>query len=369
MHTFALIFVFAQMFESVNRLSQHMRSCADMCDNFIKTVARHNPNTAAIILSQSAGPNSNAITNPFDARDFLALTNGTLASGGGGGGGGASAAQNGTASPGKVKSKRERKKEKKVRDPNAPKRPPSAYLLFQNEVRQDMRKRHPGMPYSEVLGKVSEAWKALTEDQRKVSSCRVPSEGLENGRGCSCGRAKVWQCVCMHSSDASLHVLFFCRCTKTRRPRTWPPGTSRRRVTRRDTALFPTEQAVPMTSEPPSSGLVASFHIPHPCATLTTIPHGASSLGCVPSTTVTPRTMILPRMMTRKSRSPTLPRPDSRPSTRTARSRPRFALARDHPSRWRLRSAPRRVTGSARTTIAAPAPRRRTKRLVRDTIP
>jgi hypothetical protein len=62
-----------------------------------------------------------------------------------------------------------RKERKANRDPNAPKRPPSAYLLFQNEIREDMRQRYKDLTYSDVLGKISEAWKALTEEQRKVS--------------------------------------------------------------------------------------------------------------------------------------------------------------------------------------------------------
>lgn len=66
-----------------------------------------------------------------------------------------------------------RKERKANRDPNAPKRPPSAYLLFQNEIREDMRQRYKDLTYSEVLGKISEAWKALTEEQRKVSAVFV----------------------------------------------------------------------------------------------------------------------------------------------------------------------------------------------------
>lgn len=68
----------------------------------------------------------------------------------------------------KKMSKRAKKMARKAADPNAPKRPPSAYLVFQNEVRGDMRKRHPDLPYGELLGKVSEAWKALPEADKKI---------------------------------------------------------------------------------------------------------------------------------------------------------------------------------------------------------
>ncbi|WVQ81915.1 hypothetical protein IAT38_004042 [Cryptococcus sp. DSM 104549] len=61
-----------------------------------------------------------------------------------------------------------KKKEKKVKDPNAPKRPPSAYILYQNEVREDIRNNNAGMPYKEVLGIVASKWKELSEDQKKI---------------------------------------------------------------------------------------------------------------------------------------------------------------------------------------------------------
>ena len=60
------------------------------------------------------------------------------------------------------------KKEKKIKDPNAPKRPPSAYILYQNEVRDEIRKAHPEMPYKDVLALISTRWKALPDAQRKV---------------------------------------------------------------------------------------------------------------------------------------------------------------------------------------------------------
>lgn len=60
------------------------------------------------------------------------------------------------------------RKEKKIRDPNAPKRPPSAYLLYQNSVREDTKKQFPNLPYQAVLAEISKAWHALSEEDRKV---------------------------------------------------------------------------------------------------------------------------------------------------------------------------------------------------------
>ena len=65
--------------------------------------------------------------------------------------------------------KRRAKKEKKPKDPNAPKRPPSAYILFQNEIRDGIRNSNPEMTYKDVLNIVSGRWKDLSETERKVS--------------------------------------------------------------------------------------------------------------------------------------------------------------------------------------------------------
>ena len=65
--------------------------------------------------------------------------------------------------------KKKKKKEKKPRDPNAPRRPPSAYLLFQNEQREGIKQTHPNMAYKDILMHVAEKWKNLTPEQKKAS--------------------------------------------------------------------------------------------------------------------------------------------------------------------------------------------------------
>lgn len=70
---------------------------------------------------------------------------------------------------GGVAGKKQRlRKEKKPKDPKAPKRPPSAYLLFQNDVRDKVREKNPGMSYREILGLIAQQWKALSEVEKKV---------------------------------------------------------------------------------------------------------------------------------------------------------------------------------------------------------
>ncbi|KAK9897519.1 hypothetical protein P389DRAFT_195127 [Cystobasidium minutum MCA 4210] len=64
--------------------------------------------------------------------------------------------------------KKRKKAAKKLKDPDAPKRPPSAYIIFQNEIREKVKESNPGVPYSEILQQVSEQWKALGEEKQRV---------------------------------------------------------------------------------------------------------------------------------------------------------------------------------------------------------
>lgn len=57
---------------------------------------------------------------------------------------------------------------KKEKDPNAPKRPASAYIIFQNEMRPRLREAYPELAYKDLLTKISEEWKAVPEDKKNV---------------------------------------------------------------------------------------------------------------------------------------------------------------------------------------------------------
>ncbi|GAA5969172.1 hypothetical protein JCM11641_007498 [Rhodosporidiobolus odoratus] len=65
------------------------------------------------------------------------------------------------------KRKRGPNKEKKVKDPNAPKRPPSAYIEYQNSVREEFRKQFPNAPYAEVLKKIGLVWQSMSDSDKK----------------------------------------------------------------------------------------------------------------------------------------------------------------------------------------------------------
>lgn len=65
-------------------------------------------------------------------------------------------------------SKKRKRGPKKAKDPNAPKRPPSAYLLFQNAVRATVKQDHPDWTNHEVLAEVSKRWADLSPQDKKV---------------------------------------------------------------------------------------------------------------------------------------------------------------------------------------------------------
>ncbi|XP_054569879.1 high mobility group protein B1-like [Eptesicus fuscus] len=47
---------------------------------------------------------------------------------------------------------------KKFKDPNAPKRPPSAFFLFCSEYRPKIKGEHPGLPIGDAAKKLGEMW-------------------------------------------------------------------------------------------------------------------------------------------------------------------------------------------------------------------
>ncbi|KDQ65093.1 hypothetical protein JAAARDRAFT_96982, partial [Jaapia argillacea MUCL 33604] len=69
-----------------------------------------------------------------------------------------------------------KRREKKEKDPNAPKRPPSSYLLFQNEIRKQISEQNPNMPNNEVLKHISAKWKQMTPDERESYETRAKSK-------------------------------------------------------------------------------------------------------------------------------------------------------------------------------------------------
>ncbi|EEP82562.1 nonhistone chromosomal protein 6A [Uncinocarpus reesii 1704] len=58
------------------------------------------------------------------------------------------------------------RRDKKKKDPNAPKRGLSAYMFFANEQRENVREENPGISFGQVGKLLGERWKALSDKQR-----------------------------------------------------------------------------------------------------------------------------------------------------------------------------------------------------------
>lgn len=60
------------------------------------------------------------------------------------------------------------KKAKKAKDPNAPKKAMSAFMIFSNEQRNNIKAQNPESSFGEIGRKVGEAWKGLSDKQKQV---------------------------------------------------------------------------------------------------------------------------------------------------------------------------------------------------------
>ncbi|KAG9132336.1 hypothetical protein Leryth_013007 [Lithospermum erythrorhizon] len=59
------------------------------------------------------------------------------------------------------------KKAKAVKDPNKPKRPPSAFFVFMEDFRQEYKAKHPNNKAVSAVGKAGgERWKSLTDEEK-----------------------------------------------------------------------------------------------------------------------------------------------------------------------------------------------------------
>jgi HMG (high mobility group) box len=59
-------------------------------------------------------------------------------------------------------------KKKRKRDPDEPRRPLSAYLLFTADVRKQVQKANPDMKPAEVMAKLASMWKELSDANKRV---------------------------------------------------------------------------------------------------------------------------------------------------------------------------------------------------------
>nr|AFK10971.1 high mobility group box 1 [Callorhinchus milii] len=58
------------------------------------------------------------------------------------------------------------KKQKKKKDPNAPKRPPSGFFIFSAHLRPKIREECPGLSIGDIAKKLGEKWNAMGSEEK-----------------------------------------------------------------------------------------------------------------------------------------------------------------------------------------------------------
>merc|ERR1711936_249156 len=55
---------------------------------------------------------------------------------------------------------------KKAADPNKLKRPLNAYMMFANEKRPELQKKHPELKITEIAKMIGEEWRSMSDDEK-----------------------------------------------------------------------------------------------------------------------------------------------------------------------------------------------------------
>lgn len=147
-----------QMITSFQNVASAMRTCVAIIEDY----ARISP--SSIGAGQAAMAQVQANLNGFEMNIDPALA----------------AAESEEVKDKDGKPKKEKvKRVPKPKDPNAPKRPPSAYLIYQNAMREEMKAAHPEFSYKEILNEISARWNKISPEEKQVSrSTADPSEIL-----------------------------------------------------------------------------------------------------------------------------------------------------------------------------------------------
>ncbi|VDC01086.1 unnamed protein product [Peniophora sp. CBMAI 1063] len=145
----------SQFAAGLHALAEHLRACAGQAEGFAQFVNASSIPNGQIVLDPNFIPNAQAAVNgvatalaapgkPGRKRKNAALIDGV------------------EATPGK------RRRAVKEKDPDAPKRPASSYLLFQNDVRVQLREKHPEMAHHEIMTRISQLWAGLPAEEKEV---------------------------------------------------------------------------------------------------------------------------------------------------------------------------------------------------------
>lgn len=130
-----------QFARSLDAVADSLRNCAHMAENY-----------AAAVKHSSIGPHV-----------MMPATFGAIPQATPGGKRKAQAVDDGQGEG------RKKRKPRTPKDPNAPKRPASSYLMFQNDIRAELKKKHPEISNTELLAMISKQWQGMSDEQKSVS--------------------------------------------------------------------------------------------------------------------------------------------------------------------------------------------------------
>ncbi|TNM93867.1 hypothetical protein fugu_002043 [Takifugu bimaculatus] len=84
------------------------------------------------------------------------------------------------------------KRGRKRKDPNAPKRPPSAFFVFCSEYRPSVKQQYPGLSIGDCAKKLGEMWSKLTQSEKQPYEEKAQKlrEKYDRVRGCCHGDAE-----------------------------------------------------------------------------------------------------------------------------------------------------------------------------------
>jgi hypothetical protein len=71
---------------------------------------------------------------------------------------------------------KDNKNKRKRKDPNAPKKPMTSYMLYMQAQRAAVVAANPSLKFGDVSKKISEDWKVLPEDQKKIYEDKAAAE-------------------------------------------------------------------------------------------------------------------------------------------------------------------------------------------------
>nr|CAG8491115.1 12083_t:CDS:2 [Entrophospora candida] len=130
--------------------NQQQNDTKDFVLEYFNSLIENDPLLKSFMKHDSKSSKSNAVSNSSSSRSKANSSADT---------------ENGT--------KKKRNRIKKPVDPNAPKKPVSAFLLYQKDVQDEIRKEFPDTKWNDILRIISQRWQSLSNDDKKIYETKL----------------------------------------------------------------------------------------------------------------------------------------------------------------------------------------------------